>query len=298
MACNLPVNGDMGVEVPGGAALWSEHNAVVEKTTAITPFLREIVLRTSAPGKLDIPPGAYLQVHVPAYTLTRDALGHPEHHRNDWNALDLPDAFSSREAVRRSYSLALPVEKADGRITLLARFSPGRQDRKRHPPGKGSSYLYSLKEGDAVRFSGPFGDFQLKPGHAEKVFIGGGAGMAPLRAMVHQLLDQGSRDRIHFWYGARNLRDAPYLDEMAALARQHANFTWHLALSDEAAHADGLVKGLVHEATHDALLRDHPDLHACEFYLCGPPAMLSATRQLLARLGVEEGRIAFDDFKI
>lgn len=298
LACNLPVSASMGVEVPGGAAIWAEHSAVVEKTTPITPFLREIVLRTQHPDKLDIPPGAYVQVHVPAYTLTRDALHHPDDHRGDWGVLDLPDAFTSREAVRRSYSLALPVEKADGRITLLARFSPGRQDRKRHPPGKGSSYLYSLQPGDQIRFSGPFGDFKLKAGQAEKVFIGGGAGMAPLRAMIHRLLERGATERIHFWYGARSLRDAPYLDEMAALARRHANFTWHLVLSDEAEQAAGLAKGLVHEATHDALLRTHPDLHACEFYLCGPPAMLSATRQLLSKLGIEEHRIAFDDFKI
>jgi len=298
LACNLPVHSDIGVEVPGGAAIWSEHSGVVERVTAITPFLREIVFRPDRSDKLQVPPGAYIQVHVPQYRLTRQDLHHPEHHRGDWGVLDLPDAFASREPVRRSYSLAMPVEQANGAITLLARFSPGRQDRKRHPPGKGSSYLYSLKVGDAVRFSGPFGDFKLKPGHAEKVFIGGGAGMAPLRSMIHALLDGGAQERIHFWYGARNLRDAPYLEEMAELAQRHPNFSWHLVLSEEAEHSAGLIKGLVHEASHDALLRDHPDLHACEFYLCGPPAMLSATRQLLAKLGVAEDRIAFDDFKI
>ncbi|TWI11517.1 NADH:ubiquinone reductase (Na(+)-transporting) subunit F [Aerolutibacter ruishenii] len=298
LACNLPVDANLAVEVPGGAALWTEHVGTVERVTAITPFLREIVIRPRKAMGLAIPPGAYVQVHVPGYRFGRDDLHHPEHHRDDWQALDLPDSFASREPVRRSYSLAMPVESANGAITLLARFSPGRQDRKRHPPGKGSSYLYSLKAGDAIRFSGPFGDFHLKPGHAEKVFIGGGAGMAPLRAMIHQLLEQGASERIHFWYGARNLRDAPYLDEMAALARRHTNFSWHLVLSEEAEHAAGLVKGLVHEATHEVLLKDHPDLQACEFYLCGPPAMLAATRQMLAKLGIPEDRIAFDDFKI
>lgn len=122
--------------------------------------------------------------------------------------------------------------------------------------------------------------------------------MAPLRAMIHSLLDNGAIERFHFWYGARNPREAPYVDEMAELAGRHANFTWHLVLSEEAEHAAGLVKGLVHEATHEGLLRDHADIHACEFYLCGPPAMLSATRQLLAKLGVHDDRVAFDDFKI
>jgi Na(+)-translocating NADH:ubiquinone oxidoreductase F subunit len=164
--------------------------------------------------------------------------------------------------------------------------------------GKGSTYLYSLKAGDSVRFSGPFGDFSLRPGGHEKVFIGGGAGMAPLRAMVHACLDGGASERIHFWYGARNLREAPYVEEMAALADAHPNFSWHLVLSEDAQCGAGLLKGLVHEAAHESLLRDHPDLHACDFYLCGPPAMLSATRQLLKRLGVAEERVAFDDFKI
>ena len=298
LACNLAVNGTTQIEVAGGASLWTERTARVERITAVTPFLREIVLAADTVPGAEFQPGAYLQVHIPGYTLQRHDIDHPEHHRDDWAALDLPGTLASKDPVRRSYSLALPVEKAGGHLTLLARFSPGRQDQKRHPTGKGSTYLYSLKPGDSVRFSGPFGDFAIKPGEREKIFIGGGAGMAPLRAMVHCLLDNDAQERIHFWYGARNLREAPYADEMAALAERHRNFTWHLVLSLEAEHGAGLVKGFVHEATHDALLRDHPDIHACDFYLCGPPAMLAATRQLLAKLGVKDDRVAFDDFKI
>src|SRR5690606_34139702 len=132
-----------------------------------------------------------------------------------------------------------------------------RRDRKRHPAGKGSTYLYSLKPGDAVCCSGPFGDFAIKPGGREKVFIGGGAGMAPLRAMIHACLDGGASERMHFWYGARSLRDAPYVQEMAALAERHPNFSWHLVLSDEAARGDGLLRGLVHEVAEHTLLRGH-----------------------------------------
>lgn len=298
LACNLSVECDTQIEVSGGANLWTERVAKVEKITAVTPFLREIVLAPDILLGAEFQPGAYLQVHVPGYTLQRQDIDHPEHHRDDWAALVLPGTLANKDPVRRSYSLAMPVEKAGGHLTLLARFSPGRQDKKRQPAGKGSAYLYSLKPGDTVRFSGPFGDFAVKPGEREKVFIGGGAGMAPLRAMIHSRLDNGARERIHFWYGARNLREAPYIDEMAQLARQYPNFTWHLVLSEEAEHGAGLVKGLVHEATHEHLLRDHPDLKVCEFYLCGPPAMLSATRQLLHKLGVAEEMIAFDDFKI
>jgi Na(+)-translocating NADH:ubiquinone oxidoreductase F subunit len=297
LACNLRIDADMQVEVTG-AGLWTEHMATVESVRAVTPFLREIVLKAPPAAASAFRPGAYLQIHVPDYSLRKHDIAHPEHHRDEWSALDLPAMLTNKEPVRRSYSLSLPVEKAGGHLTLLARFSPGRQDRKRQPVGKGSTYLYSLKPGDGVRFSGPFGDFALKPGGHEKIFIGGGAGMAPLRAMVHACLDAGASERIHFWYGARHLREAPYVEEMADLARRHANFSWHLVLSEEAECGAGLLKGLVHEAAHEKLLRDHPDLHACDFYLCGPPAMLSATRQLLQRLGVAEDRIAFDDFKI
>lgn len=298
LACNLPLDADMEVEVAGGASLWTEHEATVERVIAVTPFLREIVLKPAQPPGPEYQPGAYLQVHVPDYEFPCDRIVRPDEHHGDWAALDLPDTVSNREAVRRSYSLSLPIDASDGRLTLLARFSPGRQDRKRQPPGKGSTYLYTLQPGDRVNFSGPFGDFAIRPNGREKVFIGGGAGMAPLRAMIHSLLGQGARERIHYWYGARVLRDAPYVDEMASLAQRNGNFSWHLVLSEAAECDDALVRGLVHEAAHDRLLKDHPALLDCDFYLCGPPAMLAATRQLLHRLGVPDEQVAFDDFKI
>ena len=298
LACSLPVTANNQIEVAGGAALWTERVAKVVSVTAVTPFLREFVLAPDTPLGPEFQPGAYLQVHVPGYRLQRSDLEHPEHHREDWSVLNLPESLVCKEPVRRSYSLSLPTSQADGNVTLLVRFSPGRQEKKRQPAGKGSSYLYGLKPGAQVCFSGPFGDFAIKPGASEKVFIGGGAGMAPLRAMVHSLLESGAQERIHFWYGARNLREAPYVEEMEALARRHPNFTWHLVLSEAAEHGAGLIRGLVHEATHEGLLEKHPDLTSCEFYLCGPPAMLAATRTLLARLGIADEQVAYDDFKI
>lgn len=298
LACNLPLQADMEVEVAGGANLWTEHEATVERVVAVTAFLREIVLKPAQPPGPEYQPGAYLQVHVPDYEFPREHIVRPDEHHGDWAALDLPDRLSNREAVRRSYSLSLPVDMADGRLSLLARFSPGRQDRKRQPPGKGSTYLYSLRPGDRVRFSGPFGDFAIRANAREKIFIGGGAGMAPLRAMIHSLLNRGAPERMHYWYGTRTLRDAPYLDEMAALAQRNPNFSWHPVLSEAAECDDALLRGLVHEAVHERLLKDHTSLLDCDFYLCGPPAMLAATRQLLHRLGVREEQVAFDDFKI
>lgn len=298
LACNLPLEEGMEVEVAGGPNLWTEHDATVERVVAVSPFLREIVLKPGhAPGP-EYQPGAYLQVHVPDYEFPRERIARPDEHRGDWEALDLPDSLCNREAARRSYSLSLPVDKADGRLHLLVRFSPGRQDRKRQAPGRGSTYLYSLQPGDRIRFSGPFGDFAVRANAREKIFIGGGAGMAPLRAMIHSLLDRGAMERIHYWYGTRTARDAPYLDEMAALSRDNANFSWHPVVSEAAECGDALLRGLVHEAVHEHLLKEHATLLDCDFYLCGPPAMLAATRQLLQRLGVPEAQVAFDDFKI
>ena len=283
LACGLPVAGRVDIEVAGGAAMATEYEATVTSVKAVTPFLREITIRPNV--RIDGQPGAYIQIHVPDYERDVAHIVKPDDHRDDWKAVDLPARLVNPAPLRRSYSLAFPVEQADGQLTLLVRFMPGQQ------PGKGSSYMYTLKEGDSVRFSGAFGDFAIKPGGREKVFIGGGAGMAPLRAMIHSLLQSGAREPLHFWYGARSHRDAPYVDEMQAFADKHPNFKWQLVLSDEA-------QGFVHEAARDALLRTHPDLRGCDFYLCGPPAMLAATRELLKELGVSDERIAFDDFKI
>ncbi len=290
LACNLPVDGSVDVEVAGAAALANDYEATVTSVKAVAPFLREITIRPSE--KIDCRPGSYIQVHVPDYARDASHIVTPEHHRDDWKSVQLPARLVNPAPLRRSYSLAVPVEQAGGQLTLLVRFIPGQQ------PGKGSSYMYTLNEGDTVRFSGAFGDFAIKPGGREKVFIGGGAGMAPLRAMIHSLLESGAREPMHFWYGARSHRDAPYVDEMQAFAEKHPNFKWQLVLSEEEPAAGGAAKGYVHEAARDALLRTHPDLRACDFYVCGPPAMLAATRELLKELGVSDERIAFDDFKI
>jgi len=298
LACNLVAREPLQIDVAGGAALWTQHEAVVERVDPVAPFLREIVLRPAEPAGSDYRPGSYIQVHVPPYEMQRGQLSFPEGHEGDFGSLALPDRFRNKEQVRRSYSLSRPVTLSEGRLTLLARLCHGQQQKKRHPPGKGSTYLYSLKPGDVVQYSGPFGDFALMPGGREKVFIGGGAGMAPLRAMILQCLDQGATEKMHYWYGCRSMRDAPYVQEMADLARQHPNFSWNLVVSDQLDLPSGVHAGMVHSAVDAALLRKHPGLAACDFYLCGPPPMLAATRSLLRSLGVLDEQVAFDDFKI
>lgn len=288
LACNLPVKRILDIDAGDAAALQTEHGATVTGVKAITPFLREITMRPHMP--VDCRPGAYVQVHVPAYSRDASHIEVPEHHREEWRAMGSLAQLVNDTPVRRCYSVSVPVEQLDGQLSFLVRFMPGIR------PGRGSGYMYTLKEGDQVCFSGPFGDFALRPGCREKVFIGAGAGMAPLRAMIHQLLANGAAEPLHFWFGARKLRDAPYVEEMEALARQHPNFHWHLVLSEQA--ASGERQRRVHEAVHDGLLRSHGDLASLEFYLCGPPAMLEASLGMLRQIGVDDSRVAFDDFKV
>ena len=286
LACGLPVGRGIDIDVGDPALLASEHTAVVSSVKALTPFLREISLRPARP--LACRPGAYVQVHVPPYARDASHIDVPEDHRDEWRRAGTSGQLFNDAPLRRSYSVAVP-ERADGHLVFLVRFMTGER------PGRGSSYMYTLKPGDTVSFSGPYGDFALKPGAREKVFIGGGAGMAPLRAMIHALFAQGASAPVHFWYGARSRRDAPYVEEMAAFAARHPNFDWRLVLSEE---GDAGPAGFVHEAVRDGLLRDHPNLASLEFYVCGPPAMLAATRRMLKELGVDDGMVAFDDFKV
>jgi len=166
------------------------------------------------------------------------------------------------------------------------------------PPGLGSSYLCSFGKGDRIAFRGPAGDFKLINSDREKILIGGGAGIAPLKSMTLYLLKNlGWQGKLRFWFGARNQDEILYRDEFEALAQQYPNFEWGVALSD----ADGDEswegeRGFIHQVVQHKVLQHHPNLQACEFYLCGPPLMLSATRAMLQQLGVAEERIRFDDF--
>jgi Na(+)-translocating NADH:ubiquinone oxidoreductase F subunit len=288
LACNLPVSASFDIDLGDSRALSSEQRGIVTGVKPVTPFLREITVRPDV--SLACRPGAYVQVHVPPYARDASDVDVPGEHQEDWRAAGPLAGLANEAPVRRSYSVSVPVECAGGQLTFLVRFVAGER------PGRGSGYMYTLKPGDELRFSGPFGDFALKPGSREKVFIGGGAGMAPLRAMIHDLLQRGAGEQLHFWYGARSLRDAPYVDEMRAFAARHPNFHWHLVVSDEPG-SDGVRTGLVHQAMLDEL-GSRPDLASLEFYVCGPPAMLSATRAALGALGVDQANIAFDDFKI
>lgn len=257
LACGMAVTADMEIAVSHGAALMVNRQAVVERVAEVTPTLREVVLRPDQKPGADFRPGSYLQLHIPR----RRTL------------------FGPGKALRRSYSLSLPVTQAGGCVTLLVRHVAG---------GIGSGYVHALQAGDRVSFNGPFGEFALRRGRNEKVFIGGGAGMAPLRAMIRAQLESGGSEKVRFWYGARSEAEVPYRQEFDELAARHAHFSWHVVLADGGRH--------VHDAVREDFLRVEPRARDCDFYLCGPPAMLHATREMLQEHGAQ--RVSFDDFKI
>jgi Na+-transporting NADH:ubiquinone oxidoreductase subunit F len=302
LGCNLTVNRDLDLQVQGAAALAQRHEARVVSVHAVTPLLREIVLQPTRSAPLEVPAGAYVQLEVPPYALTREQLHLDDAHRADIEAQNLPAHWGNDQVLRRAYSVSTPVNAEAPRLSLLVRLCGPDPARGGRLPGLGSSYVYSLRAGDLIDFSGPFGDFGLRDAASSHVFIGGGAGMAPLRAMVLQLLARGGSAPIHFWYGARSLRDTPYLEEMQALALRHAHFHWHLVLSADTVPDDeeAASTGLVHERVRNGLLPALADGEraSSEFYVCGPPAMLAATRQMLKKAGVPAARVQFDDFKI
>ena len=277
--------------------------AEVQETRFLTPFIKEIRLAPKGRRPFGFRAGGFVQVEVPPHTLRLANTPVEETYRNDWQPW-LAAAGSTHQApLRRSYSMAnAPHEMAaaDAAETILlnVRIQPPPAGRETLPAGAGSSYMFNLQAGDQVQLSGPFGSFHVQDSDREIILIGGGAGMAPLRSMiVDQLRNRQTRRPIRFWYGARSLREVFYADEFDALAQAHDNFQWQLGLSEPRAEDDWQgATGFISDIAADAYLRQHPDIGNCEFYLCGPPAMLRACIDLLNELGVHETQIAFDDF--
>jgi Na+-transporting NADH:ubiquinone oxidoreductase subunit F len=221
-----------------------------------------------------------------------------DEYRDDWERFGLLDLASSvKEPSVRAYSMAnFPDEN---RIIMLnVRIATPPPNAPGVPPGVMSSFIFNLKSGERVTVSGPYGEFFAKDTGAEMVFIGGGAGMAPMRSHIFdQLICRHSDRKITFWYGARSMREAFYVEEFDQLAASHPNFSWYLALSDPLAEDNwsGPV-GFIHDVLYELYLKDHPAPEDCEYYMCGPPMMIAAVNRLLDDLGVEEENVLFDDF--
>ncbi|WP_298567482.1 NADH:ubiquinone reductase (Na(+)-transporting) subunit F [uncultured Aliiroseovarius sp.] len=298
LACQATLRGDCAVQVSedilsAGAGV----TCTVTSTRMLAPLIREIVLELPKDHPTTFKAGDFMQITAPAYrldfaTLELEPRFCDAWDINRWGRLNV----TSDADVTRAYSLASRPEDTGFAVFNIRLAVPpaGREDDV--PPGIVSSWLFSLKPGDKVLASGPFGEFHVQPTEREMVFIGGGVGMAPLRAMIHQEIGRGSTRRIRYFYGARTASDLFYSDEFEELAANHATFSWTPALSDPAPGDRWTgATGFIHERLK-AEMSTHPAPEECEYYLCGPPVMISAVLATLEQLGVEPRSIFYDDF--
>jgi Na+-transporting NADH:ubiquinone oxidoreductase subunit F len=298
LACQVVVRGPLRVEVPEAILAAESWPCRVVSSTMLAPLIKELVVELPEGAAFPFEAGAFAQVTAPPYALDFARIEVAPRFEAAWVRMSLRHLRAeSTVAVSRAYSIANRPEDA-GRVVMNIRLAvppPGHPDA---PPGVVSSYLFSLNPGDRLDVAGPYGEFRAKETEREMVFIGGGVGMAPLRAIVHdQLTRRGTSRRLSFWYGARSRADLFYEDEFARLAAEHSNFSFTAALSDPAPEDDWKgPRGFVHDVAYRTYLKDHPAPEACEYYLCGPPLMMRAVTAMLEDLGVEPDSIYFDDF--
>jgi Na+-transporting NADH:ubiquinone oxidoreductase subunit F len=299
LSCQVKVKGDMDIELPPEVFSVKKWQCKVVSNRNVATFIKELKLQLPEGDEVPFRAGGYIQIECPPHVVNYKDFEIEDEYREEWDKFDMWRYVSKvEEEVTRAYSMAnYPEEK--GTILLNVRVaSPPPRSPEGTPPGKMSSYIFNLKPGDEVTISGPYGEFFAKETDAEMMFIGGGAGMAPMRSHIFdQLKRLNSKRKITFWYGARSLREAFYQDEFDELAAKHDNFDWHLALSEPLPEDNWTgMTGFIHQVVFDNYLKDHPAPEDIEYYLCGPPLMLQACMKMFEDLGVEEENIAFDDF--
>ena len=299
LSCQTPVKQDMKIRVPEEVFGVRKWECTVESNFNVATFIKELTLRLPEGESVDFRAGGYVQLECPPHEVAYKDFHIQDEFRADWDKFNLW-RFVSRvnEPVVRAYSMAnYPGEKGIVKFNIRVA-SPPPKGGDNIPPGKMSSWVFNLKPGDKVTVYGPFGEFFAKETDNEMVFIGGGAGMAPMRSHIFdQLKRLHSQRKISFWYGARSLREAFYVEEFDQLAKDNPNFTWTLALSDPLPEDNWKgPTGFIHNVLYENYLKDHPAPEDCEFYMCGPPVMNAAVIKMLTDLGVERDSIFLDDF--
>lgn len=298
LSCQVTVKQDMKIEVPDEVFGVKQWRCKVRSNDNVATFIKELVLELPEGENVDFRAGGYIQIECPAHRLKYTEFEVQQEYQPDWDHFNIWQYESVVEdTVVRAYSMAnYPEEK--GIIMLNVRIASPPPRTQGLPPGKMSSYIFNLKKGDEVTISGPFGEFFAKKTDAEMVFIGGGAGMAPMRSHIFDQLERlHSKRKITFWYGARSLREMFYVEDFDRLAKEHENFTWHVALSDPQDEDNWTGDtGFIHNVLYKNYLEEHPAPEDCEFYMCGPPMMNQAVINMLHDLGVEDENILLDDF--
>jgi len=296
LACQVGVKQDMEIQVPPEVFETKKWECTVKSNPNVADFIKELTLELPPGEDVEFKAGGYIQIEVPPHELSYREFDIEEEFRPDWDKRKLWELTSCvDEPLVRAYSMAsYPGEK--GIIMLNVRIALPPIEGV--PTGKASSYIFNLKPGDKVTISGPYGEFFINESDAQMIYIGRGAGMAPLRSHIFDLLKrQDSKRQIAYLYNARNLRECFYLDEFEQLEKEHPNFGFYLALSrpNPEDNWTGLT-GYSHKVLLDKYLKDHPAPEDIEYYMCGPPVMSEAVMQMLDNLGVERENIFFDDF--
>ena len=298
LSCQVAVKNDLKIKIPDEVFGVKEWECEVISNDNVATFIKELILKLPEGEEVNFKAGGYVQLEAPAYEdLSYKAFDVDNEYHSDWDKFKIWDNVANNdEPIIRAYSMAnYPEEKGVLKFNIRIASPPPGSD---VPPGLMSSWVFNLRAGDKVRVFGPFGEFFARKTDAEMVFVGGGAGMAPMRAHIFdQLLRINTNRKITFWYGARSLREMFYVDEFDKLQEDNENFNWHVALSDPLPEDDWSGDtGFIHQVLLDNYLKSHPAPEDCEYYLCGPPMMNKAVIDMLINLGVEPENIMLDDF--
>lgn len=303
LACQVKVKEDIKMSIPQSILGIKKWECEVISNRNISTFLKEFVVKLPEGENLNFKSGGYIQIDVPKIDVDFSTMEVEEQFKGDWEKMGLFDLkMHNPEETFRAYSMA--NHPAEGNIIMLnIRIAPPPFNRETKQweninPGICSSYVFSRKPGDKVTISGPYGEFFLRDTDNEKMFIGGGAGMAPMRSHIFNLFKTiHTKHKVSFWYGARSLKEAPYMDEFDQIQEENDNFSWHLGLDSPLPEDNwtGPV-GFIHNIIYENYLKDHEAPEDIEYYLCGPPMMISSVNKMLYDLGVPEENILYDNF--
>ena len=298
LSCQVAVKGDMKIQIPEEVFGVKEWECEVVSNDNVATFIKELVLKLPVGENVKFKAGGYVQLEAPAYeNMKYQDFDVAKEYHDDWDRFKIWDNVATNpEPIIRAYSMAnYPLEEGVLKCNIRVASPPPGSD---FPPGIMSSYVFSLKPGDKVKVFGPFGEFFARETQNEMVFIGGGAGMAPMRSHIFdQLMRLNSNRKISYWYGARSMKEIFYKEEFDKLAEEHENFSFNIALSDALPEDNwNGLSGFIHQVTQDEYLSKHDAPEDCEYYLCGPPIMNSSCIKMLTDLGVEPENIMLDDF--
>ena len=300
LACQVKIKDNMKIQVPDEIFSIQKWEATVESNNNVATFIKELVLNLPEGENLKFQAGGYIQIDIPEYhNLSFSDFEIENEYHTDWDQYKIWDLVANNdEPVFRAYSMA--NHPAEGnRVMLNVRIAtPPPALWNEAPPGLASSYIFNLKPGDKVTISGPYGEFFIKDTEREMVYIGGGAGMAPMRSHLFHLFQTLKTGRkVSFWYGARSVREMFYDEHFKEIEKKFPNFSYNVALSEpmEEDNWSGHT-GFIHQVLYDEYLENHEDPTEIEYYMCGPPPMINACDGMLDSLGVDKEMIAYDSF--